>query len=80
VLDEQAGNMPTYFRFAAGEHYLVYQLEHAYGSHNAIATLNRDFAWAQAMLAYDQQTILSRFAPKPPAWAQRAAAAKGMQA
>ena len=79
-LDEHAGSMPTYFRFQSGEHYLVYQLERATGSSEAIRMIGQTFAWAEAYLAYDQATILSRFAPKPPAWQQRQQAGRGMQA
>ncbi|GGR02518.1 DNA polymerase III subunit alpha [Deinococcus ruber] len=79
-LDEHAGSMPTYFRFQSGEHYLVYQLERPTGSSEAIRMIGQTFAWAQAYLAYDQATILSRFAPKPPAWQQRQQAGRGMQA
>ena len=79
-LDEHAGSMPTYFRFQSGEHYLVYQLERPTGSHEAIKMIGETFAWAEAYLAYDQATILGKFAPKAPAWQQRQQAAKGIQA
>lgn len=68
VLDEHAGNMPTYLRLETPDQFVVYQLDHAMGSPQAIKVLNQTFPWAEAYLAYDQQTILGRFAPKPPAW------------
>lgn len=71
LLDEHAGPMPTYLRLETEESYLLYQLEHNVGSPGAIRALNEHFAWARAYLAYDQQTILGRFAQKPPAWMQR---------
>ncbi|RTR27751.1 DNA polymerase III subunit alpha [Deinococcus radiophilus] len=71
VLDEHAGPMPTYLRLETPEQFVLYQLEHNMGSPEAIRALNDSFAWAKAYLAYDQQTILGRFAPKPPAWMQR---------
>ncbi|MGI8748205.1 MAG: OB-fold nucleic acid binding domain-containing protein, partial [Deinococcus sp.] len=77
-LDHQRGSMPTYFRFQSGDHLLLYQLEHNYGSPEVIRHINDTFPWASAYLAYDQGTILSKFAPKPPAWANKGA--RGMQA
>ena len=71
VLDEYAGSMPTYLRLETPEQFVVYQLDHGMGSPEAIRALNQTFAWADAHLAYDQQTILGRFAPKPPAWMNR---------
>ncbi|MCD0161290.1 DNA polymerase III subunit alpha [Deinococcus sp. 6YEL10] len=68
VLDEHAGSMPTYLRLETPEQFVIYQLDHGMGSPEAIRVLNHTFPWADAYLAYDQQTILSRFAPKPPAW------------
>lgn len=68
VLDEHAGSMPTYLRLETPEQFVVYQLDHGMGSPEAIRVLNHTFPWADAYLAYDQQTILGRFAPKPPAW------------
>ncbi|GGO34806.1 DNA polymerase III subunit alpha [Deinococcus humi] len=68
VLDEHAGSMPTYLRLQTPEQFVVYQLDHGMGSPDAIRVLNQTFPWMQAYLAYDQQTILGRFAPKPPAW------------
>jgi len=79
-LDHQRGNMPTYFRFRHGEHFVLYQLDGNFGSPDVIRFVNDTFGWADAYLAYDQATILSKFAPKPPAWQQRQQAAKGMQA
>ncbi|GHG02235.1 DNA polymerase III subunit alpha [Deinococcus piscis] len=78
ILDEHAGPMPTYLRLETPEQFVLYQLEHNMGSPDAIRALNSTFAWANAYLAYDQQTILGRFAPKPPAWMQRKQG--GMQA
>ncbi|GHF38866.1 DNA polymerase III subunit alpha [Deinococcus metalli] len=71
VLDEHAGSMPTYLRLETPEQFVVYQLDHGMGSPEAIRVLNQTFPWAEAYLAYDQQTILGRFAPKPPAWMNR---------
>ncbi|RJF73879.1 DNA polymerase III subunit alpha [Deinococcus cavernae] len=71
VLDEHAGSMPTYLRLETPEQFVIYQLDHAMGSSQAIKVLNETFPWANAHLAYDQQTILGRFAPKPPAWMNR---------
>ncbi|WP_261663042.1 DNA polymerase III subunit alpha, partial [Deinococcus sp. Marseille-Q6407] len=71
ILDEHAGPMPTYLRLETPEQFVLYQLEHNMGSPAAIRALNDTFAWANAYLAYDQQTILGRFAPKPPAWMNR---------
>lgn len=71
VLDEHAGSMPTYLRLETPEQFVVYQLDHGMGSSEAIRVLNHTFPWANAHLAYDQQTILGRFAPKPPAWMNR---------
>ncbi|MFC4426498.1 DNA polymerase III subunit alpha [Deinococcus navajonensis] len=71
ILDEHAGNMPTYLRLETPEQFVLYQLDHGMGSPDAIRVLNQTFPWADAYLAYDQQTILGRFAPKPPAWMQR---------
>ncbi|WP_291423440.1 DNA polymerase III subunit alpha [Deinococcus sp.] len=71
VLDEYAGPMPTYLRLETPEQFVVYQLDHGMGSAEAIKALNRTFPWIRAQLAYDQTTILGRFAPKPPAWMQR---------
>ncbi|MGM9321956.1 DNA polymerase III subunit alpha [Deinococcus aquaticus] len=68
VLDEHAGSMPTYLRLETPEQFVIYQLDHGMGSPEAIRVLNHTFPWADAYLAYDQQTILGRFAPKPPAW------------
>ncbi|ACO47225.1 DNA polymerase III subunit alpha [Deinococcus deserti] len=68
ILDEHAGSMPTYLRLETPEQFVLYQLDHGMGSHEAIRVLNQTFPWADAYLAYDQQTILGRFAPKPPAW------------
>ncbi|TDE86400.1 DNA polymerase III subunit alpha [Deinococcus sp. S9] len=68
VLDEHAGSMPTYLRLETPEQFVLYQLEHKMGSPEAIRVLNSTFPWANAYLAYDQSTILGRFAPKPPAW------------
>ncbi|MFC3831443.1 MULTISPECIES: DNA polymerase III subunit alpha [Deinococcus] len=68
VLDEHAGSMPTYLRLETPEQFVIYQLDHGMGSPDAIRVLNQTFPWADAYLAYDQQTILGRFAPKPPAW------------
>ncbi|MBZ9713888.1 DNA polymerase III subunit alpha [Deinococcus multiflagellatus] len=71
VLDEHAGSMPTYLRLETPEQFVLYQLDHGMGSPEAIRVLNQTFPWAEAYLAYDQQTILGRFAPKPPAWMNR---------
>ena len=79
-LDEEAGSMPTYFRFQSGEHYLVYQLERPTGSQEAIRMIGETFAWAEAYTAYDQSAILGKFAPKAPAWQGRQQAGKGLQA
>ncbi|GGR96777.1 DNA polymerase III subunit alpha [Deinococcus sedimenti] len=68
LLDEHAGSMPTYLRLETPEQFVLYQLDHGMGSPDAIRVLNHTFPWADAYLAYDQQTILGRFAPKPPAW------------
>ncbi|WP_155298832.1 DNA polymerase III subunit alpha [Deinococcus kurensis] len=68
LLDEHAGSMPTYLRLETPEQFVLYQLDHGMGSSEAIRVLNHTFPWADAYLAYDQQTILGRFAPKPPAW------------
>lgn len=68
LLDEHAGSMPTYLRLETPEQFVIYQLDHGMGSPEAIRVLNHTFPWANAHLAYDQQTILGRFAPKPPAW------------
>ena len=70
-LDEHAGSLPTYFKFVSGDHYVVYQLDRGIGSQDAIRVVNQTFGWAEAYLAYDNTTILARFAPKPPAWQQR---------
>ena len=78
VLDEHAGSMPTFLRMEGGEEFVVYQLERPVGSSDAIRALNSTFPWSNSYLAYDQATILSRFAPKPPAWANRQG--KGIQA
>ncbi|AZI42895.1 DNA polymerase III subunit alpha [Deinococcus psychrotolerans] len=80
VLDEHAGSMPTFLRMEGGEEFVVYQLERPVGSSDAIRALNSTFAWSKSYLAYDQATILSRFAPKPPAWANRQGGGKGFQA
>ncbi|MDO4264114.1 MAG: DNA polymerase III subunit alpha, partial [Deinococcus sp.] len=80
ILDEHAGPMPTYLRLETPEQFVLYQLERNMGSPDAIRALNSTFAWANAYLAYDQQTILGRFAPKPPAWMQRKQGGGGMQA
>ena len=68
--------MPTYLRLETPEQFVLYQLEHNMGSSEAISALNRQFAWARAYLAYDQQTILGRFAPKPAAWQARQGAVR----
>ncbi|MPY66359.1 DNA polymerase III subunit alpha [Deinococcus sp. SDU3-2] len=77
VLDEHAGAMPTYLRLETPEQFVLYQLDHNMGSPEAIRVLNQTFPWADAYLAYDQGTILGRFAPKPPAWMNKG---RGMQA
>ncbi|WP_034386540.1 DNA polymerase III subunit alpha [Deinococcus sp. YIM 77859] len=77
VLDEYAGSMPTYLRLETPEQFVLYELDRKMGSSEAIRALNATFPWARAYLAYDQGTILSRFAPKPPAWGQKG---RGMQA
>ncbi|MBB5235611.1 DNA polymerase III subunit alpha [Deinococcus budaensis] len=79
VLDEHAGSMPTYLRLETPEQFVLYQLDHNMGSPDAIRALNSTFPWADAYLAYDQGTILSRFAPKPPAWMNKQGG-RGMQA
>ncbi|WP_019587458.1 DNA polymerase III subunit alpha [Deinococcus apachensis] len=79
VLDEHAGSMPTYLRLETPEQFVLYQLDHNMGSPGAIRVLNETFPWADAYLAYDQGTILSRFAPKPPAWMNKQGG-RGMQA
>ena len=71
ILDEHAGTMPTYLRLETPEQFVIYQLDHGMGSSDAIRVLNHTFPWANAYTAYDQQTILGRFAPKPPAWMNR---------
>lgn len=71
-LDEHAGSLPTYFKFLSGDHFVVYQLDKGVGSPDAIRVVNQTFGWAQAYLAYDNATVLARFAPKPPAWQTRA--------
>ena len=75
-VDEHAGQLPTYLKFLAGDCWVEYQLDRAVGSPEAIRAVNDTFGWARAYLAFDQQTILSRFAPKPPAWAGK----KGLSA
>ncbi|WP_420810834.1 DNA polymerase III subunit alpha [Deinococcus fonticola] len=80
VLDEHAGSMPTYLRLETPEQFVIYQLDHAMGSQQAIKVLNETFPWANAHLAYDQQTILGRFAPKPPAWMNKQGNGGGMRA
>ncbi|GGL95635.1 DNA polymerase III subunit alpha [Deinococcus aerophilus] len=80
VLDEHAGSMPTYLRLETPEQFVVYQLDHGMGSPDAIRVLNSTFPWIEAYLAYDQQTILGRFAPKPPAWMNRQNGGGGMRA
>ncbi len=80
VLDEHAGSMPTYLRLQTPEQFVVYQLDHGMGSSEAIRVLNQTFPWMQAYLAYDQQTILGRFAPKPPAWMNKQNGGGGMRA
>ena len=80
VLDENAGSLPTYLRLETPEQFVVYQLDHAMGSADAIRALNQNFAWAEAYAAYDQQTILNRFGPKPPAWMNRQGQGGGMRA
>ncbi|MDL2343898.1 DNA polymerase III subunit alpha [Deinococcus sp. MIMF12] len=79
VLDEHAGAMPTYLRLETPEQFVLYQLDHNMGSPEAIRVLNQTFSWADAYLAYDQGTILGRFAPKPPAWMNKQGG-RGMQA
>ncbi|WP_293913308.1 DNA polymerase III subunit alpha, partial [Deinococcus sp.] len=69
VLDEHAGSLPTFLRMQGAEQFVVYQLEKGLGSSDALRVLNATFPWSRCYLAYDQATILSRFAPKPPAWA-----------
>uniref|UniRef100_UPI0025F53E42 DNA polymerase III subunit alpha n=1 Tax=uncultured Deinococcus sp. TaxID=158789 RepID=UPI0025F53E42 len=80
VLDEHAGSMPTYLRLETPEQFVIYQLDHGMGSPDAIRVLNQTFPWAEAYLAYDQQTILGRFAPKPPAWMNKQNGGGGMRA
>ena len=80
LLDEHAGSMPTYLRLQTPEQFVVYQLDHGMGSPDAIRVLNQTFPWMDAYLAYDQQTILGRFAPKPPAWMNRQNGGGGMRA
>ncbi|QFP78007.1 DNA polymerase III subunit alpha [Deinococcus sp. AJ005] len=80
VLDEHAGSMPTYLRLETPEQFVVYQLDHGMGSADAIKVLNQTFPWIDAYLAYDQQTILGRFAPKPPAWMNKQNGNGGMRA
>ncbi|CAM3610029.1 DNA polymerase III subunit alpha [Deinococcus frigens] len=80
VLDEHAGTMPTYLRLQTPEQFVVYQLDHGMGSADAIKVLNQTFPWMEAYLAYDQQTILGRFAPKPPAWMNKQNGGGGMRA
>ncbi|MBB6017267.1 DNA polymerase III subunit alpha [Deinococcus radiopugnans] len=80
VLDEHAGSMPTYLRLQTPEQFVVYQLDHGMGSPDAIKVLNQTFPWMDAYLAYDQQTILGRFAPKPPAWMNKQNGGGGMRA
>lgn len=80
VLDEHAGSMPTYLRLQTPEQFVVYQLDHGMGSPDAIRVLNQTFPWMDAYLAYDQQTILGRFAPKPPAWMNKQSGGGGMRA
>ncbi|CAM4429356.1 DNA polymerase III subunit alpha [Deinococcus marmoris] len=80
VLDEHAGSMPTYLRLQTPEQFVVYQLDHGMGSADAIRVLNQTFPWMDAYLAYDQQTILGRFAPKPPAWMNKQNGGGGMRA
>ncbi|WP_110888782.1 DNA polymerase III subunit alpha [Deinococcus yavapaiensis] len=72
VVDEHAGSLPTYFRFLAGEQYVTYQLDKGLGGAGALRVVNDMFrAWASAYLAYDNGTILARFAPQKPQWGQR---------
>ncbi|GGL85929.1 DNA polymerase III subunit alpha [Deinococcus aerolatus] len=80
LLDEHAGSMPTYLRLQTPEQFVVYQLDHGMGSPDAIRVLNQTFPWMDAYLAYDQQTILGRFAPKPPAWMNKQNGSGGMRA
>ncbi|THF83638.1 DNA polymerase III subunit alpha [Deinococcus sp. KSM4-11] len=80
VLDEHAGSMPTYLRLETPEQFVIYQLDHGMGSPDAMKVLNQTFPWADAYLAYDQQTILGRFAPKPPAWMNKQQGGGGMRA
>lgn len=70
VLDEFAGSLPTFLKMEAGGQYVVYQLERALGSVDALRELNAQFPWSRSYLAYDQATVLSRFSPKP-SWQQR---------
>jgi len=75
-LDEHAGSLPTYFKFLHGDQYVVYQLDRGIGSSDSIRVVNGTFHWAEAYLAYDNATVLSRFAPQKPAWQQRQQAAQ----
>ncbi len=68
LLDEHAGSLPTYLRLETPEQFVVYQLDKGKGSSEAMRVLNQTFPWISVHMAYDQQTILGRFAPKPPAW------------
>ncbi|WP_027481138.1 DNA polymerase III subunit alpha [Deinococcus pimensis] len=79
-VDEHAGSLPTYFKFVSGDQFVVYQLDKAVGSSETIRVVNGTFHWAQAYLAYDNATILARFAPQKPAWQQRQQQARPMQA
>lgn len=70
-LDHMGGLLPTYLRLETTEQYVVYQLDQGMGSPETAAMINETFDWATAYLAYDQQNILNRFAPKPPVWANK---------
>lgn len=65
LLDEYSGTLTTFFRLHTTDEIIIYELENGVGSSQCAKALNEHCPWLNASLAYDQKTILSRFAPKP---------------
>ncbi|MBB6100116.1 DNA polymerase-3 subunit alpha [Deinobacterium chartae] len=71
LMDEHAGNLPLRLRVEGSGGYADLEVSGFGTSYEAIRIINSTFSWAHASLAYDNATILARFAPKPRFMGQR---------
>ncbi|WP_034345827.1 DNA polymerase III subunit alpha [Deinococcus misasensis] len=64
-MDEYAGNLPVRMKVTGNGMYASLEVSGMKLSSEGIKALSSTFKWVDASVAYDNSTILSKFAPKP---------------